>query len=122
MSDAVKAAVGLRVPERRQMVMVMRCRDDLVGPTQPVRTIMAVVERLKVSRFLRVDQGAGRGRRTRRDGSALAEGLVAVRVGARVAWRCQARRRASCCRKSSPGGWIRRLGRSVAFARTESRA
>jgi hypothetical protein len=54
MSDAaeeVKEAVGLGVPERRQVVMVMQCPDDLVGPTQPVRTIMAGVERLKVSRF-----------------------------------------------------------------------
>jgi hypothetical protein len=33
------------------MVMVMQCPDDLVGPTHRVRTIMAVVERLEVSRF-----------------------------------------------------------------------
>ena len=46
-----KAAVRLRVPERRQMAMVVQCPDDLVAATHPVRMVMAVVERLEVSRF-----------------------------------------------------------------------
>ena len=46
-----KPAVRLRRPERRQMAMVVQCADDLVGPTHPVRRVMAVVERLDLSRF-----------------------------------------------------------------------
>jgi transposase len=46
-----KAAVRLRTPERRQMAMVVQCPDDLVGPTHPVRMVMAVVEKLDLSRF-----------------------------------------------------------------------
>jgi len=47
MSDAVeevKAAVRLRVPERRRMVMVVQCPGNLVGPTRSVRSIMAGIE------------------------------------------------------------------------------
>src|SRR5271165_1837126 len=47
-----KAAVRLRVPERRQIAMVVQCADDLVGAQHPVRMVMAVVERLDLSRFL----------------------------------------------------------------------
>ncbi|MBI1739662.1 MAG: hypothetical protein HYR57_02105 [Candidatus Koribacter versatilis] len=32
-----KAAVRLRVPERRQMAMVVQCPDDLVPAQHPVR-------------------------------------------------------------------------------------
>jgi transposase len=39
------------MPERRQMAMVVQCPDDLVGPTHPVRMVMAVVEKLDLSRF-----------------------------------------------------------------------
>jgi transposase len=46
-----KSAVRLRTPERRQMAMVVQCPDDLVGPTHPVRVVMAVVEKLDLSRF-----------------------------------------------------------------------
>jgi transposase len=46
-----KPAVRLRTPERRQMAMVVQCPDDLVVPTHPVRMVMAVVEKLDVSRF-----------------------------------------------------------------------
>jgi transposase len=47
----VAAAVRLRVPERRQMAMVVQCPDDLVPAQHPVRMVMALVERLDVSRF-----------------------------------------------------------------------
>lgn len=47
----VKGAVRLRRPERRQIAMVVRCPDDLVGPNHPVRKVMAVVEKLDVSQF-----------------------------------------------------------------------
>ena len=46
-----KPSVRLRTPERRQMAMVVHCPDDLVGPAHPVRMVMAVVEKLDLSRF-----------------------------------------------------------------------
>src|SRR2546425_5257542 len=46
-----KAAVRLRVPERRQGAMVVQCPEDLVPAQHPVRMVMALVERLDVSRF-----------------------------------------------------------------------
>ena len=46
-----QAAVRLRVPERRQMAMVVQCPDDLVPAQHPVRVVMAVVETLDVWRF-----------------------------------------------------------------------
>jgi len=46
-----KPAVRLRVPERRQMAMVVQCPDDWVPAQHPVRMVMALVETLDVSRF-----------------------------------------------------------------------
>jgi transposase len=46
-----KAAVRVRVPERRQVAMVVQCPDDLVAAQHPVRMVMALVERLDLSRF-----------------------------------------------------------------------
>jgi transposase len=46
-----KPAVRLREAERRQMAMVVQCPDDLVGAEHPVRMVMALVERLDLSRF-----------------------------------------------------------------------
>jgi len=46
-----QAAVRLRVPERRQMAMVVQCPDDLVPAQHPVRMVMALVETLDLSRF-----------------------------------------------------------------------
>ena len=46
-----QAAVRLRVPERKQMAMVVQCADDLVSAEHPVRMVMALVERLDLSRF-----------------------------------------------------------------------
>jgi transposase len=46
-----KAAVRLRVPERRQVAMVVQCPDDLVAAQHPVRMVMALVETLDLSRF-----------------------------------------------------------------------
>ena len=46
-----KPAVRLRVPERRQMAMVVQCPDDWVAAQHPVRMVMALVETLDVSRF-----------------------------------------------------------------------
>lgn len=44
-------AVRLRTPERRQIMMVVQCPDDLVAATHPVRMVMAVVEKLDVTSF-----------------------------------------------------------------------
>src|SRR6266480_8145784 len=46
-----KPSVRLRTPERRQMAMVVQCPDDLVGAAHSVRMVMAVVEKLDLSRF-----------------------------------------------------------------------
>src|ERR1039458_4097313 len=45
------SAARLRRPERRQMAMVVECTDDLVSSTHAVRMVMAVVEKLDLSRF-----------------------------------------------------------------------
>lgn len=44
-------AVRLRKAERLQLSMEPHCIDDLVGAFHPVRTVMAVVEKLEVSGF-----------------------------------------------------------------------
>src|SRR3984893_5352112 len=46
-----KRAVRLRKSERLQLSMEPHCIDDLVGALHPVRTVMAVVEKLEVSGF-----------------------------------------------------------------------
>jgi transposase len=46
-----KGAVRLRVPERRQVAMVVQCPDDLVPAEHAVRMVMALVETLDVGRF-----------------------------------------------------------------------
>jgi transposase len=46
-----KRAVRLRKAERLQLSMEPHCIDDLVGARHPVRTVMAVVEKLGVSGF-----------------------------------------------------------------------
>jgi len=50
-TGAAQAGVRLRVPERRQMAMVVQCPDDLVPAQHTVRMVMALVETLDVSRF-----------------------------------------------------------------------
>ena len=47
----VQAAVRLRVPERRQMAMVVQCADDLVSAQHPVRMVMGLLETLDLTRF-----------------------------------------------------------------------
>jgi transposase len=50
-TDQGRGAVRLRRPERRQMAMVIQCPDDLVDGSHTVRMVMAVVEKLDLSRF-----------------------------------------------------------------------
>src|SRR6202167_989971 len=47
----VQPGVRLRVPERRQIAMVVQCPDDLVPAQHAVRMVMALVETLDLSRF-----------------------------------------------------------------------
>jgi hypothetical protein len=42
---------AVRVPERRQITMVVQCPGDLVPAQDPVRMVMALVETLDLSRF-----------------------------------------------------------------------
>jgi transposase len=46
-----KAAVRLRKPERRQMIMAVHCPEDLVGAGHPVRLVAGVVAKLDLARF-----------------------------------------------------------------------
>jgi len=46
-----QGALRLRIPERRQMAMVMQCADDLVPAQHAVRMVAALVETLDVSGF-----------------------------------------------------------------------
>ena len=48
-AEETQPAVRLRSPERRPMTMVVQCPDDLVGPTQPVRRVLAVTAGTNVS-------------------------------------------------------------------------
>ena len=43
--------VRLRRADRLQMAMVVQCPDDLVSASHPVRMVLAVVEKLDLSRF-----------------------------------------------------------------------
>jgi len=49
--EEAKSAVRLRVPERRQMTMVVQCPDDLVPAQHPVRMVMALLETLDLAGF-----------------------------------------------------------------------
>ncbi len=54
MSEEVESSqpsVRLRRPERRQTALLIQCPDDLVSADHPVRLVMAVVEKLDLSRF-----------------------------------------------------------------------
>jgi len=51
LGERLPGGVRLRVPERQQMGWVAQCPDDLVGAAHPVRLVVAVVEKLDVSRF-----------------------------------------------------------------------
>ena len=50
-SENAVSAVRLRRPERRQVAMLIQCPDDLVSASHPVRMVVAVVEKLDLTRF-----------------------------------------------------------------------
>lgn len=93
----------MRVPERRQMAMVVECVDDLVSAGHPVRLVMAVVERLDVSRFcepIKAREGmAGRDATDPRL-------LVALWLYAAIRGIGSARELARRCEESAPFRWL----------------
>jgi len=109
MSDSVSAvqqakpAVRLRVPERRQVAMVVQCPDDLVSASHTVRLVMAVVEKLEVSRFcepIKAREGlAGRDATDPRL-------LVALWLYASIRGIGSARELARRCQESAPFRWL----------------
>jgi transposase len=98
-----KSAVRLRTPERRQMAMVVQCPDDLVGAQQSVRLVMAVVEKLDVSRFcepIKAREGlAGRDATDPRL-------LIALWLYASIRGIGSARELARRCEESAPFLWL----------------
>src|SRR6202522_1240896 len=98
-----KGAVRLRKPERRQLAMVVECADDLVRALHPVRTVMAVVEKLDVSGFgepIRAREGiAGRDATDPRL-------LVGLWLYACVRGIGSARELARRCEESAPFRWL----------------
>src|SRR6202789_3400843 len=98
-----KGAVRLRKPERRQLSMVVQCADDLVRALHPVRTVMAVVEKLDVSGFcdpIRAREGiAGRDATDPRL-------LVGLWLYACVRGIGSARELARRCQESAPFRWM----------------
>src|SRR5580692_4650861 len=98
-----KGAVRLRKPERRQLAMVVQCADDLVRALHPVRTVMAVVEKLDVSGFcepIRAREGiAGRDATDPRL-------LVGLWLYACVRGIGSARELARRCEESAPFRWL----------------
>ena len=98
-----KGAVRLRKPERRQLAMVVQCADDLVRALHPVRTVMAVVEKLDVSGFcepIRAREGiAGRDATDPRL-------LVGLWLYACVRGIGSARELARRCQESAPFRWL----------------
>src|SRR6204780_1649059 len=98
-----KGAVRLRKPERRQLTMVVQCADDLVRALHPVRTVMALVEKLDVSGFcepIRARQGvAGRDATDPRL-------LVGLWLYGCVRGIGSARELARLCEESAPFRWL----------------
>ncbi len=98
-----KPSVRLRTPERRQMAMVVQCPDDLVGAAHSVRMVMAVVEKLDLSRFedtIKAREGlAGRDATDPRL-------LVALWLYACIRGIGSARELARRCEESAPFRWL----------------
>lgn len=102
-AQAVKPAVRLRTPERRQIEMVVRCPDDLVSATHPVRMVLAVVEKLDCSRFCEpIKARAGLAGRDSTDPQLL----VALWLYACIRGIGSARELARRCQESAPFQWL----------------
>lgn len=85
------------------MAMVVQCPDDLVGPTHPVRMVMAVVEKLDLSRFCEpIKARAGMAGRDSTDPQLL----VALWLYACMGGIGSARELARRCEESAPFRWL----------------
>jgi transposase len=102
-AESARGAVRLRRAERMQLEIVTQCADDFVGPSHPVRTVMAVVEKLDVNRFcepIRAREGvAGRDATDPRL-------LVALWLYACVRGIGSARELERRCEESAPFRWL----------------
>src|SRR5215831_10295352 len=102
-SEPTKAAVRLRRPERRQMGWVSECLDELVGEGHPVRMVMAVVEKLEVSRFCEpIKAREGQAGRDATDPQLL----VGLWLYAAIPGIGSARELARRCEESAPFRWL----------------
>jgi transposase len=102
-SEPRRAAVRLRTPERRQMGWVTECLDDLVSEGHPVRMVMAVVEKLDVSRFCEpIKAREGQAGRDATDPLLL----VALWLYASIRGIGSARELARRCEESAPFRWL----------------
>lgn len=102
-SEPTKAAVRLRTPERLQMGWVTECLDDLVSEGHSVRMVMAVVEKLDVSRFCEpIKAREGQAGRDATDPQLL----VALWLYAAIRGMGSARELARRCAESAPFRWL----------------
>src|ERR1700720_822347 len=98
-----KRAVRLRQAERLQLSMEPHCIDDLVGALHPVRTVMAVVEKLEVSGFCeRIRAREGQAGRDATDPRLL----VGLWLYACTRGVGSARELARRCEESAPFRWL----------------
>jgi transposase len=101
--EQAKPAVRLRTAERRQMAWVAECLDDLVSEGHRVRLVMAVVEKLDVSRFCEpIKAREGRAGRDATDPRLL----VALWLYASIRGIGSARELARRCEESAPFRWL----------------
>src|SRR5260370_3217076 len=101
--EKAQAAVGPCKPERRQVAMVVQCPDDLVSAVHPVRLVLAVVEKLDLSRFqepIKAREGQAGGDETD------PQLLVGLWLYACMRGIGSAREVARRCEESAPLGWV----------------
>ena len=93
----------LRRPDRRQMVLVPVCPDELVPPDHPVRTVAAVVATMDLSAFHASIQAVeGEPGRDATDPALL----VSLWLYAAIRGEGSARRLAELCEESRPFQWL----------------
>ena len=102
-TEKTQSAVRLRRPERRQVALVVHCADDLVDAGHTVRLVMAVVEKLDLSRFHEpIKARAGQAGRDATDPQLL----VALWLYACIRGIGSARELARRCRESAAFRWL----------------
>jgi len=93
----------LRRPDRHQTLLVPLCPDDLVPPDHEVRTVVAVVETMDLSRFHEpIKAVEGEAGRNATDPALL----VALWLYATIRGESSARRLATLCEESRPFRWL----------------